>query len=102
MLRENGVEFISIQDKIDTGTAAGKAMFGMLSVVSEYEFQIIYFANKKVKKFNCMQSYFSRGMSYKFLEYEKNKIDIWWKKLINIFTTHKQYRTKANFKGWFK
>ncbi|WP_368858303.1 hypothetical protein [Metabacillus rhizolycopersici] len=26
------MEFVSIQDKIDTSTAAGKAMFGMLSV----------------------------------------------------------------------
>ncbi|RAS75609.1 recombinase family protein [Priestia endophytica] len=41
MLRENDVEFISIQDKIDTGTAAGKAMFGMLSVLAEFERDII-------------------------------------------------------------
>ncbi|MFP7416044.1 recombinase family protein [Priestia filamentosa] len=41
MLRENEVEFISIQDKIDTGTAAGKAMFGMLSVLAEFERDII-------------------------------------------------------------
>lgn len=41
MLRENDVKFISIQDKIDTGTAAGKAMFGMLSVLAEFERDII-------------------------------------------------------------
>ncbi|MGG1218232.1 recombinase family protein [Priestia endophytica] len=41
MLRENEIEFISIQDKIDTGTAAGKAMFGMLSVLAEFERDII-------------------------------------------------------------
>jgi DNA invertase Pin-like site-specific DNA recombinase len=41
MLRENEVEFISIQDKIDTGTSAGKAMFGMLSVLAEFERDII-------------------------------------------------------------
>ncbi|UOE58290.1 recombinase family protein [Priestia filamentosa] len=41
MLRENEVEFISIQDKIDTGTASGKAMFGMLSVLAEFERDII-------------------------------------------------------------
>jgi DNA invertase Pin-like site-specific DNA recombinase len=29
--------FISIQDKIDTGTGTGKAMFGMLSVLTEFE-----------------------------------------------------------------
>ncbi|WP_019390478.1 recombinase family protein [Priestia filamentosa] len=40
-LRENEVKFISIQDKIDTGTAAGKAMFGMLSVLAEFERDII-------------------------------------------------------------
>ncbi|MFP7225234.1 recombinase family protein [Priestia filamentosa] len=41
MLRENKIEFISIQDKIDTGTPAGKAMFGMLSVLAEFERDII-------------------------------------------------------------
>ncbi|RAS76282.1 recombinase family protein [Priestia endophytica] len=41
MLRENKIEFISIQDKIDTGTAAGKAMFGMLSVLAEFERDIV-------------------------------------------------------------
>jgi DNA invertase Pin-like site-specific DNA recombinase len=35
-LREKEVEFGSIQDKIDTSTAAGKAMFGMLSVLAEF------------------------------------------------------------------
>ena len=34
-LREKEVEFVSIQDKIDTSTAEGKAMFGMLSVLAE-------------------------------------------------------------------
>ncbi|MFL0364888.1 recombinase family protein [Pseudobacillus sp. 179-B 2D1 NHS] len=40
-LCEKEVEFVSIQDKIDTGTAAGKAMFGMLSVLAEFERDII-------------------------------------------------------------
>ena len=30
LLREKGVEFVSIQDNIDTGTAAGKAIGGVL------------------------------------------------------------------------
>ena len=33
-LREKEVEFVSIQDKLDTSTAAGKAMFGTLSVLA--------------------------------------------------------------------
>jgi DNA invertase Pin-like site-specific DNA recombinase len=41
ILKEKEVEFVSIQDKIDTGTAAGKAMFGMLSVLAEFERDII-------------------------------------------------------------
>jgi DNA invertase Pin-like site-specific DNA recombinase len=41
ILKEKDVEFVSIQDKIDTGTAAGKAMFGMLSVLAEFECDII-------------------------------------------------------------
>ena len=41
LLREKGVEFVSIQDNIDTGTAAGKALFGMLSVLAEFERDII-------------------------------------------------------------
>ncbi len=35
------MEFVGIQDKIDTGTAAGKAMFGILSVLAEFERDII-------------------------------------------------------------
>jgi DNA invertase Pin-like site-specific DNA recombinase len=41
LLREKKVEFVSIQDNLDTGTAAGKAMFGMLSVLAEFERDII-------------------------------------------------------------
>lgn len=41
LLRERKVEFVSIQDNLDTGTAAGKAMFGMLSVLAEFERDII-------------------------------------------------------------
>ena len=40
-LREKEVEFVSIQDKLDTSTAAGKVMFGMLSVLAEFERDII-------------------------------------------------------------
>lgn len=37
MLQSKGVEFISINDQIDTTTAAGRAMFGMLAVFAEFE-----------------------------------------------------------------
>jgi len=40
-LREKEVEFVSIQDMLDTSTPAGKAMFGMLSVLAEFERDII-------------------------------------------------------------
>lgn len=40
-LEQKGVEFISISDNIDTTTATGKAMFGMLSVFAEFERAII-------------------------------------------------------------
>src|SRR4051794_20650087 len=40
-LREKEVEFVSIQDKIDTGTTSGKAMFEMLTVLAEFERDII-------------------------------------------------------------
>jgi len=40
-LDRKGVEFISISDNIDTTTATGKAMFGMLSVFAEFERAII-------------------------------------------------------------
>ena len=33
-LREKEVEFVSIQDMLDTSTPAGKAMFGMLSLLT--------------------------------------------------------------------
>lgn len=40
-LKEKDVEFVSIQDKVDTNTAVGRAMFGMLSVLAEFERDII-------------------------------------------------------------
>lgn len=40
-LKEKGVEFVSIQDNIDTSTAAGKALFGILAVFAEFERDII-------------------------------------------------------------
>jgi DNA invertase Pin-like site-specific DNA recombinase len=36
-LRDKEIEFVSIKDKIDTSTAAGNAMFGMFSVLAEFE-----------------------------------------------------------------
>ncbi|MBH0167212.1 recombinase family protein [Fictibacillus sp. 7GRE50] len=40
-LKERDIEFVSLQDNIDTSTPAGKAMFGMLSVLAEFERDII-------------------------------------------------------------
>jgi DNA invertase Pin-like site-specific DNA recombinase len=40
-LKERKIEFVSLQDNIDTSTPAGKAMFGMLSVLAEFERDII-------------------------------------------------------------
>lgn len=40
-LQERGAEFVSLNDNIDTTTAAGKAMFGMLAVFAEFERAII-------------------------------------------------------------
>jgi DNA invertase Pin-like site-specific DNA recombinase len=40
-LNKIGVEFISLSDKIDTSTAAGKALFGMMAVFAEFERDII-------------------------------------------------------------
>lgn len=40
-LQDIGVEFVSIQDNIDTSTPMGKAMFGMLAVIAELERDII-------------------------------------------------------------
>jgi DNA invertase Pin-like site-specific DNA recombinase len=40
-LKERKIEFVSIQDNIDTSSPAGKAMFGMLSVLAEFERDII-------------------------------------------------------------
>jgi len=41
LLKEKGVEFVSLSDNIDTSTAAGKAMFGMMAVFAEFERSII-------------------------------------------------------------
>jgi DNA invertase Pin-like site-specific DNA recombinase len=40
-LEKKGVQFVSLNDKIDTTTAVGKAMFGMLAVFAEFERSII-------------------------------------------------------------
>lgn len=40
-LARRGVQFVSINDQLDTTTAAGKAMFGMLAVFAEFERNII-------------------------------------------------------------
>lgn len=40
-IRERGAEFVSLRDSIDTNTAAGRAMFGMLAVFAEFERAII-------------------------------------------------------------
>lgn len=40
-LNNKGVHFVSLSDSIDTTTAAGKAMFGMLAVFAEFERSII-------------------------------------------------------------
>lgn len=40
-IQAKGVEFVSLNDKIDTTTAAGKALFGMLAVFAEFERNII-------------------------------------------------------------
>ena len=40
-LEKRGIEFISINDKMDTTTAIGKAMFRMLAVLSEMERDLI-------------------------------------------------------------
>lgn len=40
-IKAKGAEFVSVSDRIDTTTAAGKALFGMLAVFSEFERNII-------------------------------------------------------------
>lgn len=40
-LNKRGIEFVSLSDNIDTSTSAGKAMFGMMAVFSEFERSII-------------------------------------------------------------
>jgi DNA invertase Pin-like site-specific DNA recombinase len=40
-LEQRGIEFISINDRMDTTTAIGKAMFRMLAVLSEMERDLI-------------------------------------------------------------
>lgn len=40
-LKNKGVEFVSIRDSMDTTTAPGRAMFGMLAVFAEFERDII-------------------------------------------------------------
>ncbi|QGQ45691.1 recombinase family protein [Metabacillus sediminilitoris] len=40
-LEQKGVNFVSVSDSIDTTTAAGRAMFGMIAVFAEFERNLI-------------------------------------------------------------
>lgn len=40
-LEKRGVNFVSLNDSIDTTTAAGKAMFGMIAVFAEFERNLV-------------------------------------------------------------
>jgi DNA invertase Pin-like site-specific DNA recombinase len=40
-LKKRGVGLVSVKDKIDTSTASGKAMFGMLAVLAEMEADLV-------------------------------------------------------------
>lgn len=40
-IKNREVEFVSLSDKIDTSSAAGRALFGMLAVFAEFERNII-------------------------------------------------------------
>lgn len=40
-LRERGIEFISIQDSIDTTTATGQLLFHMIAALAEFERNLI-------------------------------------------------------------
>ena len=40
-LKDKGIEFISLKDNLDTTTAGGRAMFGMMAVFAEFEREII-------------------------------------------------------------
>ncbi|KKI88452.1 resolvase [Bacillus sp. SA1-12] len=40
-LEQKGVNFVSLSDSIDTTTAAGRAMFGMIAVFAEFERNLI-------------------------------------------------------------
>jgi DNA invertase Pin-like site-specific DNA recombinase len=40
-LEKRGINFVSLSDSIDTTTAAGKAMFGMIAVFAEFERNLI-------------------------------------------------------------
>lgn len=40
-LAEKGVELVSLKESLDTTTATGKAMFGMLSVMAQFERDLI-------------------------------------------------------------
>jgi DNA invertase Pin-like site-specific DNA recombinase len=40
-LQQRGIEFVSLKDHIDTGSAIGKAMFRMLAVLAEMERELI-------------------------------------------------------------
>ena len=39
-ISNKGVELISLKEKIDTTTATGKAMFGMLAVMAQFESKV--------------------------------------------------------------
>lgn len=82
-LEKRGIELISIQDKIDTTTAMGKAMFRMLAVLSEMERDIISertkagLASARAKGRNGGRPKMSKDqLDYAITLYESNKYTI--------------------------
>jgi len=41
MLKDKGIELVSLKEKIDTSTATGKLMFGMMAIMAQFERDII-------------------------------------------------------------
>ncbi len=60
LLKERGVDFISLTEKIDTTTPGGKLIFHLMGALAEFERDLIPFPEGSERRWECLSKRFRR------------------------------------------